>query len=968
MSLRFLQPWALLSLLALPALWCLERLSGRPPGHRPLSLVLRLLLLGLLGLGLARPRMQWRSDLRSAAFLLDRSDSVPAAEGRRALEFAQAMAEASGPGRLLALVAFGEGARVEQSARAGRLEELSSPLARGRTDLGAALRLGLALLPADSSRRLVLATDGQHNLGDLESTLALVERAGLPVDVLPLAADTAPAEMLVAGLELPGNSRVGQALELTVRLWARRGGPARLRLYREGRLILERNLDLAAGQSRVSSTVTMERPGVARFRAVLEPRQDGRLENNEAEAVSLVAGPPRLLVVSADPARAAPLLAALAEGRREVEAIAPEALPGSVLGLAPYEAVILVDTPAYRVSEAAMQAIQAAVRDLGKGLLMIGGEESFGAGGWRGTPVEKALPVEMEVKDKERRPPIALAFVIDRSGSMGQVQPGGASKLDLAKEGILRAADLLRPGDEVAVIAFDDAAQTLWPRARHERPAELAKAVAGIAIGGGTQVQAGLEQALGEVAGSPAPLKHVLLLSDGWSNDKGGYDALLARLKKQRITLSIVAAGEGSSPFLSQLAARGGGRYYPVVRAEQLPQVFVEETQIRMGTYLVEASFRPRPLSPSPLLAGLDPAALPALHGYVASSARSGATVALQSHLEDPLLAHGPYGLGRSVAWTSDLKGQWARAWMGWPSLGAFVLGLVDWTLPPADAGEGLTAFVGEQGLGRRLQLGLSAGLAGSQGLRVEGLLVGPEGAGRPLSLRQTAPDRFEADLPVPDQGAYVLQLRAAAPGLPPRQLSVPLVVPYSPEYAAPGEQATDPRLVELARRTGGRVLSRPEQAFDPIEGARSSTELWPYLLLLAALLLPLDVASRRLHLRAGDWAALRGAWAARRTGRPKAADAQEPLLGSLMTAKRRAQAREIGTQARERPPLLPAEPPAPGLTPGQGAAAPAAPVTDPAATERPDELPGASPAADAPGEGDTLAHLRAAKRRARRS
>ncbi len=999
MSLSFLQPWALLSLLTLPGLWWLERRLGRPPGHRPWSLALRLLLVGLLGLALARPRVHWRADLRSSALLVDRSDSVPDAEAARALRFAEAAAEASGPERLLALVAFGESARVERSARAGSLEPLRSPVPRGRSDLAAALRLGLALLPADSSRRLVLASDGQHNQGDLDAALALVERARVPVDILPLAAASAPKEVLVEGLDLPENSRVGQRLELTARLWARQAGPARLRLYHEGALILDRELELAAGETRLATSVTVQEPGVERFRAVLEPQADGRVENNEAEAITLVAGPPRVLVVRTDPARAAPLLAALAEGRRQADAIAPEALPGSVLGLAPYEAVVLVDTPAYRVSPAAMLAIQAAVRDLGKGLLMVGGEEGFGAGGWRGSPVEKALPVTMEVKDKERRPPIALAFVIDRSGSMAESQPGGRSKLDLAKEAVQQAAELLRPIDEVAVIAFDEGAESVWPRARHERPLELAQAVAGIGIGGGTLVQAGLERALAELAGSSAPLKHVLLLSDGWSSE-GDYEALLRRLKAERITLSIVAAGQGSAPYLTQLAARGGGRYYPVQRPDQIPQVFVEETQIRLGTYVVEESFRPEPVSTSPLLAGLDPADLPPLHGYVATSARAGATVALGTHLEDPLLAHGPYGLGRSVAWTSDLKGQWARAWMGWPSLGAFLLGLVDWTLPPAEAGEGLSATLSGGAAGSRLVLSLERGLSEAAGLHVEAQLLGPDGSKRDLSLRQVAADRFEAAVPSPAQGIYLLRLLAAAEGRPPASLLLPMVVPYSPEFARPPDRPTDPRLADLAARTGGRVLSEPGQVFDRVRDARAAAELWPQLLLLAALLWPLDIASRRLRLSRTDWAALRDAAAGLRRQRAKAGPA-EPLLGSLSAAKHRAGRRGAAGSPEEalapasspepsrpresqdpRDPRDPHEPRSPRdpsdprdprdpSDPGDPGDAPA-----PGHPRRPDRAPDparvsaatveqAEAAADGPD--DTLARLRAAKRRARR-
>ena len=885
MSVQFLRPWVLAALLVLPWVLWIGWIDRRlPERRRRWSLAVRTLILILVALSLARPRLVRPVDLRSAALLLDRSDSVPAAEQARAEAFAVAAAAATRPDRLLALVSFAERAMVERSAREGALEPLRVLLSRGRSDIGAGLRLGAAILPAASSRRLVLLSDGRHNKGALESAVTLAAVARIPIDVLPLASAADPAEMLVEGLELPAASRVGQSFEVTARLRASSSGRARLRIYRGAETILDRTVALAAGQTRLGVTVTVRQPGVERFKAVLQPQRDGRTENNEADGVSLVAGPPRLLLVTADEARAAPVAEALRQGGRTVDILAPEAMPSTLLGMAVYQAVIIVDTPAHRVSPAAMSALQAAVRDLGKGLVMVGGDDGFGAGGWRGTPVERALPVEMEVRDKEKRPGIALSFVIDQSGSMGQAQDGPrvVTRLDLAKDAVLQAVGLLKAEDEVAVTAFDDSAHQIWPRGPNSEPAKLAEAVAGIPVGGGTNIQAGLAAAVSDMEQSDRPLRHILLLTDGWS-DSAGYEPLLRRMQVAEITLSVVAAGEDSAPYLATMAARGGGRHYVVRDAAQIPQIFVEETLTRMGTYVVEEPFLPAPRAPRALLPGIDTATLPRVDGYNATTARSGATVALVSHLDDPLLAHWQYGLGRAVAWTSDFKGQWAGAWMGWPQLGAFILRLVDWTLPPPEDDD-LHPEIDLAGGRARLKLRVAAGAA--EDLSVEVVLAADEGATQRVTLRQVAAGLFEADADLPGQGAYVMRFTARSGGRAVGTVSAGLVVPYSPEYADSGTGPTDPRLVQLAQRTGGRVLNRAEQVFDPVREARAAREVWPFLLAMAALLFPLDVAVRRLRPGHVDREMLlRFRRGRRRT--PPLIPESEPLPGPLGVVKR---------------------------------------------------------------------------------
>lgn len=982
LGIDLVSPGWLLALALVPlALWLGLRARAPRGARARIALLLRAALLALIVLALARPRGSRPVTAWSTAFLVDVSDSVPAAERARAEAFVERAIAAMGADDRAAVVAFGEEALVDRAAREGRFEALRSAPGSGRTDVAAALRIGSTMLPSDAGRRLVLLSDGKANAGDDVEEAERAAAAGLPVDVLPLASAGSAEEVQLAGLEAPAHARVGQRFDVVPVIRAARGGPARLQVLRGAELVYDEALDLPPGESRFPVSVEVEEAGFERFRALLLPERDGWPQNNEAAAYTQVAGPPRVLVAAEEAARARPLVDALEAAGRRPEIVSPSGVPDSLIGLADYDSVVLVDLPARLLRRESQEAIAASVRELGQGLVMIGGEDSFGAGGYRHSPIEKALPVEMEVRDKETRPDLAIAFVIDKSGSMssagsgGPGGPGGGSaKLALAKEAVQQAGTLLQPRDLAAVVAFDDAAEEVWGPSPQEDAGPFLRAVGGIQAGGGTNIHAGLDRAVSMLEREEVPLKHVLLLSDGWSSDSG-YEGLLQRMDAAGITLSIVAIGEGSAPFLTDLAGRGGGRYYPVSRPEAIPQVFVEETLTTMGTYVIEERFQPAPGSRSDILSGLDPEALPPLNGYNGTTAKDSATVALWSHLEDPVLAQWQHGLGRAVAWTSDAMDRWAADWVADPRFGDFAVQLVDWTLPAPDD-EGLQPEITLAGAEARIALEARDDEGAELNfLEIEARLTGPDGDSFTLPLSQTGAGRYEGRADLPDEGVYLVRIDARREGRSLGTRRAGLVLPYSPEYADPTRLATDPRLLRLAEATGGRVLETPEQAFDGLARASTAVEMWPLLLLLAVLLLPLDVAARRLKIRRDDVtraaAGLRDRLRSGRAGRAARGGAQpEKSLGSLLAARDRARAR---SEAGLSPPRGgAAEASGPGGSGEEGGAG------GPREDAGQDDVPGGAADAkdgapkDAAGaEGidvprDRLARLRAAKRRAR--
>ena len=315
------------------------------------------------------------------------------------------------------------------------------------------------------------------------------------------------------------------------------------------------------------------------------------------------------------------------------------------------------------------------------------------------------------------------------------------------------------------------------------------------------------------------------------------------RMHDQGMTLSVVAEGTGSNPFLEQLAQTGGGRYFPVSRIEDIPQIFLQETVQSTSNYLVERGITPQYGVSTPILAGLDQG-LPRLYGYNGTTPKQTATVALADADGSPILAQWQYGLGRAVAWTSDAKSKWAKDWVGWKGFPRFAAQLVGWVLPSGSA-SGMSVELASGGGTTTIQATLPAGLA-QAGLDVRATVLGADGSRREVPLAAQAAGVYAGTIDSPPQGTYMVQVAGLQGGQALLQETAALVVPYSPEFRL-GQ--SNPALLEtLAHMTGGARIEQPAQAFERVaQGAGSPRDLSAQLVLLALILLPLDIVVRRL-------------------------------------------------------------------------------------------------------------------------
>ncbi|MBC7809828.1 MAG: VWA domain-containing protein, partial [Burkholderiales bacterium] len=519
---------------------------------------------------------------------------------------------------------------------------------------------------------------------------------------------------------------------------------------------------------------------------------------------------------------------------------------------------------------------------------------SFAPGGYFQTPLEEALPVEMRIRDQQRLPQVTIVYVIDRSGSMGAVGPSGVDNLELAKEAIIRSIDFLQPTDRAGVISFDSSGYWVANIQPILDRFGLQRLVASLRTGGGTDILAGMTLAARDIVSEPSERKHIILLTDGGADPNGLVKLTEDLLNDHDVTTSVIAIGAGAATFLQDMATGGGGYYHPVDVVENIPTIFTVETVLATRSYILEDAFVPTITANSPIMEGITSA--PTLLGYVASSPRQTAQVILRGPgpYNDPLLASWQYGLGRSVAFTSDATARWGANWVSWSDFSRFWSQTVRWTITEGTS-ENLEPRIVMEGERARLVVDARDGDgAFLNGLTLQASMVDPSLEAELVPLQQTAPGRYEAVFAPDVEGAYFVRLTGNGV-MDGENIEVGQttgwVMSYSPEYDIRNAGADEDLLADLAALTGGRSLADdPGAAFAHTLGAQpAATNVWPWLLLVAVALLPFDIAVRRLVVTRRD---LQHAREAIFGAASDAVQAPSERLSTLMAAKGRAQER----------------------------------------------------------------------------
>ncbi len=916
---REVRAWMAVAALALllveAALWWGRELPGLLPssslkeikatlsrwGRRlaPGPLVLRAVLLILLLLSLFDLRWMRRTRDLAVVFLLDRSASTREA-WEEEVAFVEAALAEKAPGDRAGIVVFGGEAWVDRSLSTGaELGDIATVPRADATDIEQAVRLGLALLPTGAPARMVLLSDGLQTTGEAAAALREATAQGVDVQLVIVGATRERAEVWLANLNLPARVYPGDRVPIEATVNTNRPQELAITWQAAGNVGRQDWPLTEASETRMVSFEAQE-PGLTPVRVCLHPDEanDTFAENNCTDGWVRVEGPPRVLVVGEAQERAA-LGRALAQSGLAIEEAKANALPMSVQGLADYAALVLVNTPARALSPQTLRALRSFVRDLGGGLVAVGGPQSYGVGGWLGTPLEEALPVEMRVRDPQRFPPLAMTIVIDKSGSMG-MEEAGMPKIRLAAEAAIRVAETLNDTDTLAVVAYDDRpADTLGPVTMAEREALITQLQRLQAGGGGIYVRDSVAYAgdlLQNEEMMPGVQRHLLLLADG--TDAEQQDGALAEVQDlvdAGTTVSVVAIGSGPDvPFLRQMAEVGNGRFYLTEYAADLPAIFAEETARAKRSYIVEESFYPAPVTTWAPVAGIQ--ATPPLQGYVATTPKSAAQVVWEALEGDPLLAVWQYGLGRSVAWTSDASGRWAAGWTSWEAFSHVWSNIVRHVLPPpADEGIALQVRAEDE------TAHVTADITDDAGAYVDGLdlqlavqspmATAAEQEMRTVPLRQTAPGRYEGSFPLRGQAGLLLALHGD------RRLTVGWSPP-APAETVPGD--AEAALTRLAERTEATLTTAAANVFThDLQGREPGQPLGMIWLWLAVFLWPLDIAWRRLALTRNEITRFVRKIAAQVTGRvlearaPTREEAAPPTLAGTLRQRQEQRAKE---------------------------------------------------------------------------
>ncbi len=850
-----------LLLLAIPLiallLW-IESKSAHPMEglRKRLLLLVRALLVLLALLALAGPARVQQSGRKALVFVLDHSQSL-GAEGLKEVcaRASELKAKLAGDVECF-FVAAGDEPALLSGPELTKESLVWQQQHGGQTHLQRAVEFGRALFPAGTSRHLVLITDGHETRGSMLVAAREAAVAGVGLHVIEIAGPRKP-DVRVRELT-PSRSRLheGAALKLTAAIDSTMDGAGVLKLFENGIEIERRNINVKAGQSH--DEVFTRTPAVRntyKYRAVLDGFAGDSLPgNNDALTLVDVRGRLRLLCCEGEPADAQPLIQAMEKEGIQIELRQPGSVPQTLDELAGYDGIILSDIAARQVGENAMIAMREYVDKLGGGLLMFGGPNSFGVGGYYRTPIEEVLPVRLKSPDEEEKQSSALAIVIDRSGSMA------GEKLETAKGAAVAAAEVLGRNDSIGVYAFDSDAYVVTPMTRVTSTSAIAGQIASLASGGGTNLEPAFKIAREQLQRVKAKLKHMIVLTDGQTTGSG-YEALAAQARAEGMTISTVAIGEGSHVALLQaIAASGGGQSYSTNDVSSITRIFTQDTLMHTGRMIREEPFEASMVEKHPMLAGFENFNdAPALLGYVKTIRKATAQVPLVTDAGDPLLAHWRFGLGKVTAFTSDAKSRWASLWISrWPGVSRLWSQVLRETArPPQGQRMDLrTEMQGDEALVTVDLLDDAGSRANNANVSAEVFFVAADALGSPLKavaklpLSQCGPGLYASRFRPDQAGVYLVRAQAGAD-----MVSAGLV--HHPASEASLGTINESLLDETLRISGGQKLGAGQVPELKTSKASQYTELWPPLVVVLLLLFLVDIGIRRWEHVQGLWEAM---------------------------------------------------------------------------------------------------------------
>ena len=849
----FRAPFFLILLAAIPVIIFMQRRAhlGAAKWRKSVTFFLRGAALLCAILALADLHRTHKEQRLAVVFMLDASESIPPTEHEAAFKQINAAVAKLKPTDRFGIISFARETAVLREIRSKQdlppedslvvsLETLTEQtLGRDGTDILTALKRAIALLPDDYHRRIVLFSDGTHNAGgtSLKDYLPLLSASNAEILTVPLnAVDDA---VRVVQLQLPSQVRKGQRFGIEAVIETDGRIPKlNATLYHEDTPLNDFEWTLSSGSHvRPLLTQQISEESSRTYRLKLNVT-DEIPENNQASAVVQIQDKPQIsLYTDGELADADPLKTVLEENGFGVVVMSPAEMPTELVALQRSDILVLSDVSADLLSSEQLQHIENYVRDLGHGLVVIGGRNAYGPGGYTGTALERALPVEMT--PRERKDAVAIVFVLDTSGSMANYV-GARQKIQLAIEGVRTGIRNLDEEDVAGILGFNTDVHHISDLTSNH--SALISAVSKLRpTGGTTKIKDATEKAYEMLKANEAKRKHIVLLSDGKSDGaESAFLELAAQIAEARISITAIAIGDANRQLLTQVAETGGGRAVFVQNLQQLPSVLTEAVR-ETRRYIVQEPFQPVIVAPGePILTGINTS--PQLHGYVSTTEKEIAQIFIRSHKDEPILAGWNFGLGKSIVWTSDVQPAWSKEWIAWDNFGKFWGQVVDWAIPATDTDADFDLSVSlRHGMA---QVSVDTLTPSQAGYKLH--VAGPDGMSESVEMQQDTPTRYSGTFQMPDSGAYIVTAQREGDE---RRRTEVLSLSYPAEYAEFGVNTN--LLKMLAAGTAGIHEATPTQitrpAGTPVE---KSTSLAQALLIAAAILFVLEMILRRYSIR----------------------------------------------------------------------------------------------------------------------
>lgn len=870
--LQFEHPvWLLLLLLIIPAYLIARKSIGAVSRSKAtLTFALRVVVILLLTTAMSNPTWERTGEGLTVTVVLDRSYSIPPPLMESSLQFLRDAAEhRENDTDRVATVTLGKDAQI--TAIPDRYSIVNTGIDepdRSATNLAAGIRLAMAIMPDDTANRIVLASDGNETVDSVLAAAEMARANDVPIDVLVLEYEHTN-EVIFERIAAPARARLGQSINLRMVLRSQsdasgtvhlrmNGGPLDLDPSRPGTGM---EIDLEPGVRVIPVTLRLDDPGPAQFEAVFEPAtpaDDTMHENNRALGVTFVGGEGRVLVLDEGTSESEMLVRALENADIAVDRRTPEALAGGLVFLSGYDAVVLANVPRWSFDDSQDRMLYAYVHDLGGGLIMLGGPQSFGAGGWIESRTADALPVRMDPPQTRQMSRGALALIM-HSCEMPQ---GNYWSQEVARAAINALSRL----DYVGIVEWNWAVRensgATWAfpmQLAGDKRAALA-ATRQLVVGDTKDFGPLMQLAYDGLMNVNAGQRHAIIISDG--DPSPPSTALLQNYIDAKITVTtVMVIGHGSAldrARMQMIANQTGGRFYHVLNPTQLPQIFIKESQLVSRSLIQEGDYQPQVVSglPGPT-EGFR--VVPGIQGYVLTAMREGLTQTPIVHRttegDDPIYAHWNYGLGRSIAYTSDLIGRWGSQWATWDQFQAFWSQSVRWAMRPSSP-TNLRINTRTDGDETIVEVeALDQDAAFLNFLETRAVVLRPDNTADPLPLQQTGPGRYRGSFRTEETGAYLVNVNYRTPGSGDGEgqgnLQAAVTVPYSREFRDVTHNAA--LLRQLAEMTGGRVLSATDPSLvdlfyrGDLAVPRSAKHIWDLLAMIAAGLFLLDVAVRRL-------------------------------------------------------------------------------------------------------------------------